>query len=352
MIFAAILDSCLIPFQVLLAILAHNQLSDTLDNGTPLWTTIFGVGSRTHIIVYSTYLISVVTGGLLLLSLSVCISLAIRFRRIARLPPYMNPFEDNLTARGHQKANASVSTIESEGTHKEVAARLNPKSQRAAISDHAKIDFRSQTASDISLQSDKRRQPKPSRLSPLEATDPTYSALSEHIEDWGTHPPTPPESPSFIPPQFRHLRHFGTGNGKSNPIPLSTRPKYDFTNRSPRPLGLHPPTPRQDTHNRGKGPDARTLRNIDGNSSARRISGPPWEDVKLDVDYENCPVDQASSKKHYGDIVGMGHVMSSQARVVSSGMDNGVHHGMKVRMREVSGKIAEEGRAGYNYRDF
>ena len=351
-ILAAILDACLIPFQVLLAILAHNQLSNTLDDGTPQWTTILGAGSQTHIIIYSTYLISIVTGGLLLLSFCICISLAIRFRKIARLPPYMNPFEDNLTTRGHQKANVSISTIASDGTHKDVPVRLNTKSQPAAVSDHTKIGSRSQTVSDIDLQSEKHRQSKLSRSSPLNATGPTYPVLSEHMEDWGTHPPAPSESPSTIPPQFRHLRHFATGTGKPNLTPLLTRPKYDFTNRSPRPLGLHPPTPRQDTHDRGKRSDVRALRNVDGNSSATRISGPSWEDVRLDVDYENYPVEQASSRKHYGDIVGTGNVAGSRARVVSSGMDNGMHRGMKVRMREVSGKVAEEGRAGYNYIDF
>jgi hypothetical protein len=49
-------------------------------------------------------------GGLHVLSLALCIWLGIMFRRIANMPPDMNPLEANLTSRVHKRNKSSVAT--------------------------------------------------------------------------------------------------------------------------------------------------------------------------------------------------------------------------------------------------
>ncbi|KAI4288420.1 MAG: hypothetical protein L6R35_002317 [Caloplaca aegaea] len=98
MIFAAILDAGLIPFLVFTAIFAHDQYGE--PSSTPgHWASLFMFDTATTKIVRTTYLTSVVNGTLHVVSLMTSIYLAVLFRKISKLPPDMNPLEDNLTSR-------------------------------------------------------------------------------------------------------------------------------------------------------------------------------------------------------------------------------------------------------------
>ncbi|KAI4139122.1 MAG: hypothetical protein LQ341_004344, partial [Variospora aurantia] len=98
MIFAAILDAGLIPFLVFTAIFAHDQSVE--PSSTPgHWASLFMFDTATTKIVRATYLTSVVSGTLHVVSLMTSIYLAVLFRKISKLPPDMNPLEDNLTSR-------------------------------------------------------------------------------------------------------------------------------------------------------------------------------------------------------------------------------------------------------------
>lgn len=106
MVFAAMIDAGLLPFLAFSAFMAYNEHT----TGAYGWDTLFGVPLTTWYIVYCTFILCVVEGGLLLVSLVLGIYLAILFRKIAKLPPDMNPLEPNLTARPH-KRNKSELTI-------------------------------------------------------------------------------------------------------------------------------------------------------------------------------------------------------------------------------------------------
>jgi hypothetical protein len=105
MLFAAIIDVGLIPFLVFIILISHTQSIE--PNNTPgHWTTLFGNDGATTKIVYSIFLLSVITGVFHVLSLIISIYLGVIFREIAQLPPDMNPLEDNLTSR-HKRNKSS-----------------------------------------------------------------------------------------------------------------------------------------------------------------------------------------------------------------------------------------------------
>ncbi|KAL8711995.1 MAG: hypothetical protein Q9220_003691 [cf. Caloplaca sp. 1 TL-2023] len=78
--------------------MAHDQFIEPSD--TPgHWASLFMFNTATTKIINATYLISVVGGSLHVVSLIISVYLTILFRKISRLPPDMNPLEDNLTSR-------------------------------------------------------------------------------------------------------------------------------------------------------------------------------------------------------------------------------------------------------------
>jgi hypothetical protein len=95
MIFAALVDSGLIPFLAFSAWLAQ---ADYTTNAYG-WSTLFKDSDVSYKIIYAFFLISCTEGGLIVASLLMDVYLAIKFKQIARMPPDMNPLEDNLTSR-------------------------------------------------------------------------------------------------------------------------------------------------------------------------------------------------------------------------------------------------------------
>ena len=104
MLFASILDAGLIPFFVFAAMVSRTEYT----SGAYGWDTLFESPEVTHKIVYTTFLVNIANGGLHLVSLVISIYLAVIFRQITRLPPDMNPLEDNLTARPHKRNKSEM----------------------------------------------------------------------------------------------------------------------------------------------------------------------------------------------------------------------------------------------------
>lgn len=116
MFFASIFDIGLIPFYVLTGYVTYTEFAYSEHK----WRTLVGDGLTAHQIATVTFLLSAVNGALHLVSFGISLYLMVAFRRIANLPPDMNPLEDNLTARPHKRSkselnekHASQSTLDS-----------------------------------------------------------------------------------------------------------------------------------------------------------------------------------------------------------------------------------------------
>ncbi|KZF23432.1 hypothetical protein L228DRAFT_282161 [Xylona heveae TC161] len=108
-VFSLITDIGLIPFYVILLLMSKTQYDNTADKPGK-WSTFFNDATINHKIIFSTFLLSIANCGLHFISIFVALYLAIVFRRIAKLPPDMNPLEDNLTSR-HKKKSSNASSM-------------------------------------------------------------------------------------------------------------------------------------------------------------------------------------------------------------------------------------------------
>lgn len=106
MLFASVLDVGLVPFYVLTGLMARTQFQEPAGTAGR-WQTLFSNDDATDKIILSTYLTGLVNGGIHFVSLILSIYLAVIFRQISRLPPDMNPLEDNLTSR-HKRNKSSI----------------------------------------------------------------------------------------------------------------------------------------------------------------------------------------------------------------------------------------------------
>ena len=104
MLFAAMLDTGLIPLLIVTALIAHTEYLTRVYS----WGTLFGTPAAAYTIIYALFLLSVTEGALLVTSLIIGIYLAVLFRKIAKLPPDMNPLEPNLTARPHKRNKSEL----------------------------------------------------------------------------------------------------------------------------------------------------------------------------------------------------------------------------------------------------
>ncbi|KAI9816180.1 MAG: hypothetical protein M1827_001781 [Pycnora praestabilis] len=111
-LFAGCLDAGLVACYVFSALISETQ-HQLGDDVKYKWGSVFTSTNGTDTIINTVFLFSVINGGIHLVSLLFCIYLAITFRKISKLPPDMNPLEDNLTSR-HRKKNSTISEILSE----------------------------------------------------------------------------------------------------------------------------------------------------------------------------------------------------------------------------------------------
>ncbi|KAL9000391.1 MAG: hypothetical protein Q9169_000908 [Polycauliona sp. 2 TL-2023] len=150
MIFAAILDVGLIPFLVFTAIMAHVQhLQPSNDPGH--WASLFLFDTATAKIIYTTYLVSVVSGALHLVSLIISIYLAVIFRKISALPPDMNPLEDNLTSR-HKRNKSDLLEIRQSQNSTAISSKRDSRIEEPLIAPVRSVPFmhtRTESSPDI-----------------------------------------------------------------------------------------------------------------------------------------------------------------------------------------------------------
>ncbi|OJD11716.1 hypothetical protein ACJ73_09488 [Blastomyces percursus] len=107
MLFACVMDAGLIPLYVFTGIIARVEHT----SGTYGWDTLFETKSAADKIIYTTFLACCVSAGLHLSSLVISLYLAVIFRKISKLPPDMNPLEDNLTSRSHKRTKSNMAEI-------------------------------------------------------------------------------------------------------------------------------------------------------------------------------------------------------------------------------------------------
>lgn len=120
MLFASTIDAGLVPFFAFTSFVAYREFTE----GVYSWGSLFNDAQITSDIVDALFLASAICSGLHVLSFIISVYLAILFRQIAKLPPDMNPLEDNLTARPHKRSKSewkekhlSSSTLDSAQSH-------------------------------------------------------------------------------------------------------------------------------------------------------------------------------------------------------------------------------------------
>ncbi|KAL2833052.1 hypothetical protein BDW59DRAFT_139102 [Aspergillus cavernicola] len=104
MLFASTLDLSLVPFYVFAAYLGYKEYTSS----TYGWQSLLGTDADVITIATAIFHLSVVNGGLHLISLGISAWLCKIFRQIAHLPPDLNPLEDNLTARPHKRSKSEI----------------------------------------------------------------------------------------------------------------------------------------------------------------------------------------------------------------------------------------------------
>lgn len=114
--FALFMDAGLIPFYIFIALYA-NQNYNLKPDAENRWTSFFSTNFATTTVIYVTFIGTIVMAALHLVSISIDLYLIVMFRKIANLPPDMNPLEDNLTgstrrsrSQRHKHKNSEMST--------------------------------------------------------------------------------------------------------------------------------------------------------------------------------------------------------------------------------------------------
>ncbi|KAF2708680.1 hypothetical protein K504DRAFT_380404 [Pleomassaria siparia CBS 279.74] len=111
--FALVTDAGLIPFYVFITLLAKRN-SDMKAGTDGRWRTFFPTDDEADKVLETEWLTATAVAGLHIISLVLDLYLVLIFRKIARLPPDMNPLEDNLTSRRktkHKYKNSSMSAM-------------------------------------------------------------------------------------------------------------------------------------------------------------------------------------------------------------------------------------------------
>ncbi|KAK4982682.1 hypothetical protein LTR66_009148 [Elasticomyces elasticus] len=186
--FALFMDAGLIPFFVFVAIMANSKWNE-VPSANGRWRSFFSTDTATDKLLLATWIIAIVQGSLHHISLAIDLYLAIIFRRIARMPPDMNPLEVNLTRRPtnkHKHKNSELGLSMSQKHLSGSTLALSPAESRfSAATAHQQdpllanprsIPFsHSRTNSDPSFSP---HNPETARLSRTEPSDQAYQQSS------------------------------------------------------------------------------------------------------------------------------------------------------------------------------
>lgn len=389
----------LIPFFIFTAIMAQVQYTEPAGTQSR-WMTLFGTDGADFKILYSLFLVSIVNGGLHLVSLIISIYLGVIFRKISRLPPDMNPLEDNLTSR-HKRNKSSLLDDRTSKTS-------TPNSQRQSRVDESLVSpVRSvpfmQTRNDshtsianIANVPHPNFSPRASQLN-VAASTPYYDQLESHRS-----PRTNPKDHSPIPSPSKRASHtyfpnliphssasMPTTQAQCNIIrsPTQASSIYSTATNSTRPKSTAPSMPDSNwiTHpSPSPSPSPpKEFKHLLNKATYQPLSQTsPFEytsvvndenlmPLPLEMNPPTPPISQQKSKQggrvltpgtgnvrsgqsNWGPgIIGIGKArawggMNGGGRVVSrSGVEvrqGAIYPSGGVRAREVSGKIMEEGR--------
>lgn len=369
------------------------------------WTTLFGTDDANYKIIYSTFLISVVDGALHLTSLVISIYLGVIFRKISRLPPDMNPLEDNLTSRHKRNKSSLLDDATSQATTATSTPNRGSRAEDPLISPTRNVPFmhtRNDAHSNLSnvphsnfsprmsqtnLTAPLYDQPPSHRSSRTQLQEPHSQALTQRasrttLPNLTQSPPKPSNplpqtqstitrsptksssiystnttpslsdtnwithsSPSPSPPhEFTHLNNLNPLKSRTinyQPLPQTYTSENAPPSLVPKPLEMNPPTPPIEKRRQN---GYRPLTPVDGNMGA-------WGPGMVGIGKARAWGGMG------GNMNGVGGGRASGGgggRVVSrSGVEigeRGILPSGGVRAREVSGKVMEEGRGSGGWR--
>lgn len=112
--FALVTDAGFIPFYVFTVLMARRNY-DMKPGDKGRWITMFPTDAETNKVLFTTWITAIAVGSLHLVSTFLDMYMALIFRKIAKLPPDMNPLESNLTSRRkakHKHKNSSISAMQ------------------------------------------------------------------------------------------------------------------------------------------------------------------------------------------------------------------------------------------------
>lgn len=243
MMFAAMTDTGLIPFLLFSALMAHGDYTSNAYG----WGTLFSTSDASYKIIYAFYLISVVEGCLAVVSLALGIYLAILFRKIAKLPPDMNPLEPNLTARPHKR---NKSELTEKHTSSSTASLTNdrmsktsdpfaPASRRVPFmhtrtdsADNLEVYAKSSTRHSIVDLLSPSRDNSPTRPQPT--VSPAENARQAGT---GLYQSEPRSKASLVPSETRHSwLSFSNYEGMPTPLSDEAERELDYQVRPPSPV--------------------------------------------------------------------------------------------------------------------
>jgi hypothetical protein len=386
MLFAAAFDVSIIPFYAFSALITWSQYKlGALDTS---WATLLVTGqSVITILIKTAFLCATISAGLHFISFGLSIWLAVIFRKITRLPPDMNPLEENLTSR-HKRNKSSISV--SMASEKRLSEPLESKRNSGApyedLSRPPTIPFlhtRSNSTDSLSTYhstppgSRDSRLDLPSRQYQLQPKADSPNSSTSDLKR-SSHRATPVNSKrsSYVELPTSENAQRGSRDGKSlteawqaaEPLSVSqqtrTSPRkgayhplhqrfnsdddISLSTPHPHPLAANPPTPRQPAQ---RAPRKSALTEIGLNDNY--TSSGDLADEKKTSPQKGRQGQENFKAKYYGELragtppilIGSGGNGIGNGRQVSSGndfMDTGAYR--NPGRRDVSGKIAEEGR--------
>ncbi|KIW02263.1 uncharacterized protein PV09_06413 [Verruconis gallopava] len=154
--FSLVMDIGLIPFYAFTSILLKNQFETPADT-EGRWRTMLNTTQATNTVFQVTWLTAIVAAGLHAVSLFISAYLIVMFRKIANLPPDMNPLEDNLTSRSkskHKYKNSDLSALMGEEKR---FSDITARKSNTSLSDEDNLTLRMSQTSEKLTGVDKHR---------------------------------------------------------------------------------------------------------------------------------------------------------------------------------------------------
>jgi hypothetical protein len=241
MVFAAMTDTGLIPFLFFSALMAHGDYTSNAYG----WGTLFATSSASYKIIYAFYLISVVVGSLTFVSLVLGVYLAILFRKIAQLPPDMNPLEPNLTARPHKRNKSELTDKHMSSSTASLTNRMSRTSDSSAPASRRVPFMHTRTDSADNLDTYSKGSARHSMvelLSPSRGNSPTRPKRTvnpaENARQAGTglYQIETRSNTSLVPSETRHS-WLSFSNYEGMPTPLSDEAERELDHH------VRPPSP-------------------------------------------------------------------------------------------------------------